>query len=138
MPLSVSGAAARETGSVRTVRAQASPSATTAARLASVHYSGLGAASLPKERIEVLRGGRAWVLDDFQRLTSFDAGGSRTFEQGQGDKGHTALLARVLAACRGEAPFDPGLRAAYLAQSVALDGLDAITSAETRSVTLPA
>src|SRR5262249_29717072 len=39
--------------------------------VATVHYSGVGSASLPKERIEVLRGGGAWVLDDFNALSSY-------------------------------------------------------------------
>jgi predicted dehydrogenase/threonine dehydrogenase-like Zn-dependent dehydrogenase len=136
-PLSVSGAAARETGSVRTVQNASITISYDTGSVASVHYSGLGPASLPKERIEVLAGGRAWVLDDFQRLVSFDGAGSRTSEKGQGDKGHALLLSGVLAACRGDGRFSPGPLAAYLAQSVALDGLQAIASATTRSVTLP-
>ena len=39
--------------------------------MASVVYSGAGAGSLPKERVEVLRGGHAWVLDDFRALVSY-------------------------------------------------------------------
>jgi predicted dehydrogenase/threonine dehydrogenase-like Zn-dependent dehydrogenase len=136
-PLNVSGAAARETGTVRTVQSASITVSYDTGSVASVHYSGLGPPSLPKERIEILAGGRAWILDDFQRLTSFDGGGSRTVEKGQGDKGHAALMGRVLAACRGEDDFAPGLRAAYLAQSIALDGLEAIGSGATRAVRLP-
>ena len=44
--------------------------------VATIHYSGLGAASMPKERVEVLRGGRSWALDDFRTLTSFGADGT--------------------------------------------------------------
>jgi predicted dehydrogenase/threonine dehydrogenase-like Zn-dependent dehydrogenase len=138
VPLSVSAAAVRESGNVRTVQSASVTVGYAGGSVASVHYSGLGPASLPKERIEVLGGGRAWVLDDFQRLTSFDAGGSRTVEKGHGDKGHGALLTRVLAACRGEGPSQPGLYEAYAAQSVALAALEAISSGETRAVPLPA
>ena len=46
--------------------------------VATVHYSGVGAGSMPKERIEVLRGGRSWVLDDFTALTSYGADGEHT------------------------------------------------------------
>ncbi|HLH15332.1 MAG TPA: bi-domain-containing oxidoreductase [Solirubrobacteraceae bacterium] len=137
VPVSVSAAAARETGSVRTVQSASVTVAYENGSVASVHYSGLGAASLPKERIEVLAGARAWVLDDFQSLSSFDAGGSRTSSDGAGDKGHAALMRRVLAACRGRADFDPGLRAGYLAQSVALGALEAIAARETLTVPLP-
>jgi len=95
--------------------------------VATIHYSGLGPASMPKERIELLRGGRSWVLDDFRTLTSFGAEGART-ETSRGDKGHAELLRRVLAAARGERPFEPGLGAAYMAQSVALAALESIAS----------
>ena len=95
--------------------------------LATIHYSGLGPASMPKERIEFFRGGRSWVLDDFKTLTSFEAESTHT-ETGRGDKGHAELLRRVLAAARGEQPFEPGLGAAYLAQSIALAALESISS----------
>jgi predicted dehydrogenase/threonine dehydrogenase-like Zn-dependent dehydrogenase len=137
VPLSVSGAATRESASVRTIQSASITVAYEGGSVASLHYSGLGPASLPKERIEVLAGGRAWVLDDFQHLSIFDAAGSRTIEKGQGDKGHAALMRSVLAACRGEDRFLPGLRAAYMAQSVALEAIEAIGSGATRGVPLP-
>jgi predicted dehydrogenase/threonine dehydrogenase-like Zn-dependent dehydrogenase len=137
VPLNVSGAAARETGSVRTVQSASITVSYESGSVATVHYSGLGPASLPKERIEVLAGGRAWVLDDFQSLSCFDRDRTRTVDTDQGDKGHAALIARVLAACRGEDRFEPGPRSAYLAQSVALEGLEAIRSGTTRAVVVP-
>ncbi|HEX7291026.1 MAG TPA: bi-domain-containing oxidoreductase [Conexibacter sp.] len=96
--------------------------------IATVHYSGLGATSLPKERVEVLRGGRAWVLDDFRTLTSFDASGERQTQAKRQDKGHAELLSGVISACRGEQPFEPGLAAAYVAQELALGALESIAS----------
>jgi len=104
--------------------------------LATIHYSGLGAASMPKERVEVLRGGRSWALDDFRTLISFGADGTSD-ERGHGDKGHAELLQGVLAACRGEHPFEPGLGAAYMAQSVALAALESITSGQAVDVQRP-
>ena len=95
--------------------------------VATIHYSGLGPTSMPKERIELLRGGRSWVLDDFRTLTTFSAEGAHA-ESSRGDKGHAELLRRVLAAARGERPFEPGLGAAYLAQSVGLAALESIAS----------
>jgi predicted dehydrogenase len=95
--------------------------------VATIHYSGLGAASMPKERVEVLRGGQAWVLDDYRALTTFGADGTNEERAGQ-DKGHAELLRRVLAACRGEAPFEPSLGAGYTAQSVALAALESIAT----------
>jgi predicted dehydrogenase/threonine dehydrogenase-like Zn-dependent dehydrogenase len=105
--------------------------------VATVHYSGVGGPDMPKERIEVLRGGRSWVLDDFRSLTSYDgdsgpagAGGSGADSGGGGpvDKGHRALLAGVIEAVRGGGPFEPGIGAAYAAQSVAIGALEAIAT----------
>lgn len=106
--------------------------------VATVHYSGLGPATLPKERFEVLAGGRAWVLDDFRRLISFDGAGERIVEEGGGDKGHAALIRSLLAACRGESTFTPGVRAGYLAQSAALAALESIAAGVTVPVPAPA
>ncbi len=97
--------------------------------VATVLYSGVGAGAMPKERVEVLRGGRSWVLDDFRALTAWGAGGEETEAARAQDKGHAELMRRVLAACRGRQGFEPGLEAAYSAQSVALTALDSIASA---------
>jgi predicted dehydrogenase len=104
--------------------------------VATVHYSGVGSTSMPKERIEVMRGDRSWILDDFGTLTSYGPDGERT-ERARGDKGHAALLGHALAAARGEEPYEPGLGAAYLAQSVALAALDSIASGESVPVEPP-
>ena len=105
--------------------------------VAAVVYSGAGAGAMPKERIEVLRGGRSWVLDDFRALTSWGPDGERTEPARTQDKGHAALMRRVLAACRGQAAFEPGLQAAYAAQSVALCALESIAGGATVDVPLP-
>ena len=92
---------------------------------------------MPKERIEVLCGGRSWVLDDFVSLRSYDpAGQPRTRTEQRVDKGHAQLLAHVLDACRGRAPFEPGLGAAYVAQSVALAALESIATGTAINVAL--
>ena len=98
--------------------------------VATVSYSGVGSESMPKERIEVLRGGRSWVLDDFRTLASYGPEGEKT-RRSKGDKGHAGLLRRAVSACRGEAPFEPGLEAAYRAQRVALAALESISSGAT-------
>ncbi len=133
MPLSVCAIAAPSRPNVRTVESASITVGYETGSLASLHYSTLGPPSLPKERIEILAGGRAWVLDDFQRLTRFDdrspnhrshgnptpGNRSETVEKSQ-DKGHAELMRRVLGACRGEDRrgedrFLPGLRAGYVA-----------------------
>ena len=102
--------------------------------VATVHYSGIGAGTMPKERVEVLRGGRSWVLDDFVTLTSYGLGGEESESASKPDKGHAALLSGVLSALRGGSPVEPGLGAAYAAQDVALAALESIAGA--RSVEL--
>jgi predicted dehydrogenase/threonine dehydrogenase-like Zn-dependent dehydrogenase len=105
--------------------------------VATVHYSGLGAAGLPKERIEVLRGGRAWVLEDFRTLVSYDGPGAQTTESRRQDKGHAALLGGVMDACRSGRSLRPGIEAAYLAQALALGALESIASGQTVAVARP-
>ena len=91
-------------------------------------YSGVGAPALPKERVEVFRGGWAWVLDDFSELMSLGPSGERRVDSGRAGKGHAELLEHALLAARGREPFDPGLEAAYLAQSAALAAQEALAS----------
>lgn len=105
--------------------------------VASVLYSGVGAGSMPKERVEVLRGGRSWVLDDFRSLTGYGPDGEQAEAARSQDKGHARLLELVLAACRGERPFEPGLEAAYAAQIVALGALESIAAGTSVEVGLP-
>jgi polar amino acid transport system substrate-binding protein len=137
LPLHVSAAAPPAQPGVRSVESASITVAYENGSVATLHYSGLGPGTLPKERFEILAGGRAWVLDDFNRLVSFDGDGERVSEEGQGDKGHAALMAAVLAACRGESAFAPGVRGGYLAQSVALAALEAIASGTTLAVPMP-
>jgi predicted dehydrogenase/threonine dehydrogenase-like Zn-dependent dehydrogenase len=137
-PLLVSATAAPAPPGVQTVESASITVSYENGSVATVHYSGLGPASLPKERIEVLAGGRAWVLDDFKRLTSFDPAGERSLDEGGGDKGHAELMRTLLAACRGEQSFTPGIRAGYLAQSAALAALESIAAGATIHVPVPA
>ena len=67
----------------------------------SLVYSGSGDARLHKERIEVIGGGVAAVLDDFRRLDVYRGGRRSTWKTGQ-DKGHRAEIVRFVAAARRE------------------------------------
>ena len=102
-----------------------------------VHYSGVGGSAMPKERIEVLRGGNSWVLDDFRELIAYAGEGEKRTTARRVDKGHAELLARAFEACRGQAPFSPGLREGYAAQAVGLAALESIRSGEAVDVRLP-
>jgi predicted dehydrogenase/threonine dehydrogenase-like Zn-dependent dehydrogenase len=127
-PERVYGSALPATGGVRTVESSTVTVQYANGSVATVHYSSVGAATMPKERIEVLCGGRSWVLDDFRALTSYSSAGARAETARRVDKGHAALMKRVLDACCGEAPFEPGLEAAYAAQSVALAALESFAT----------
>jgi predicted dehydrogenase len=64
-------------------------------------YSGLGDPGLPKERLEIFKGGAALVLDDFSRLTVHGgAGGS--LDLGRQDKGFEGQWEEIGRALRGE------------------------------------
>ena len=59
-------------------------------------------------------GGRSWALDDFRALTSYTATGPRIEQHREVEKGHALLISRLIDACRGERPFEPGIEAATL------------------------
>jgi predicted dehydrogenase/NADPH:quinone reductase-like Zn-dependent oxidoreductase len=64
-------------------------------------YTGLGDAGLPKERLEVFKGGAALVLDDFKSLSVHGGpGGSLTLPRQ--DKGIDAQWRALVAALRGD------------------------------------
>ena len=136
-PARVLAAALPAPAPLRTVESASVTVAYTNGSVATIHYSGVGAAALPKERIEALRGGHAWVLDDFRAFTSYDSHGEHAQQERRADKGHAALMASVLAACRGGGPFTPGIDDAYAAQSVALAALESIATGSAAPVHLP-
>jgi predicted dehydrogenase/threonine dehydrogenase-like Zn-dependent dehydrogenase len=68
---------------------------------ASLVYTGLGDAALPKERLEIFKGGAALVLDDFRALSVHGGpGGSMTLPRQ--DKGIDGQWGAIAAALRGE------------------------------------
>jgi predicted dehydrogenase/threonine dehydrogenase-like Zn-dependent dehydrogenase len=105
---------------------------------ATIHYSGAGAGSMSKERIEAFRGGRSWLLDDFTRLVSYEGSEAREQLLEPVDKGHAALLDGVIAATLGMGPFEPGIDAAYAAQATALAALESLSSGSVVTVQLAA
>jgi predicted dehydrogenase/threonine dehydrogenase-like Zn-dependent dehydrogenase len=72
--------------------------------LATVVYSGQGNAGLAKERLEVFAGGKAFVLDEFSRLSAHGARSSAP-ALSKPDKGFRAHLANFFAAVRGQEPL---------------------------------
>lgn len=74
--------------------------------IGSILYSTTGDPSLPKERIEALANGVAFIIDDFSELTIHQGGKSKRRRASQ-DKGQRALVAAFLAARRGGEPPIP-------------------------------
>jgi predicted dehydrogenase len=76
--------------------------------LGSIAYLANGDKSFPKERVEVFRGGRVAVLDDFRRLELVQDGRRHVLQSRRGqDKGHRAAWSAFLEAVRtgGEPPM---------------------------------
>ncbi|MBK8637498.1 MAG: bi-domain-containing oxidoreductase [Chromatiaceae bacterium] len=63
-----------------------------------IHYLANGAASFPKERIEVFAAGRVLQLDNFRKLRAFGWPGFRGMNLWRQDKGQNACAAAFLAA----------------------------------------
>lgn len=72
-----------------------------------IHYLANGAASFPKERIEVFAGGGILRLDNFRKLRGYGWPGFRKMNLWRQDKGQTAAAAAFLDAVRvgGESPI---------------------------------
>ena len=69
---------------------------------ATIHYTGAGDRSTPKERVEAIGSGKVVTIDDFRRVTL----NGRTIAKGKG-RGHREEMAAFLDAVRGGAPL-PG------------------------------
>jgi predicted dehydrogenase len=90
--------------------------------VATIVYTGQGAASLPKERVEIFGGGETVVIDDFMRLERHGSrtGGAREERLRRMDKGHAALLDNFVDAIAGRVPVaasaDDGYWATWCAE----------------------
>ena len=73
--------------------------------VSSVGYLAGGDKAFPKERIEVIGGGRVGVIDDFRATTIIRSGRTTRKKLGAQDKGHRAEMVAFLEAVRdGGAP----------------------------------
>lgn len=97
--------------------------------LASIVYTASGDTSVSKERIEMFRGGRAAILDDFQSLT-LAADGKQTNQSASQDKGHKLQIAAFVKAVTngGPAPIDEDALINVTAATIAV--LDSLRSGE--------
>jgi predicted dehydrogenase len=72
--------------------------------VAHLSYLTCGASALPKERIEVHSGGRSAVVDDFRKVTFFDAGRIRRSRWLRQDKGHAEEVQAFIRTVRKGGP----------------------------------
>lgn len=72
-----------------------------------IHYLANGAASFPKERVEVFAGGRVLQLDNFRKLKGYNWPGFKKMNLWRQDKGQSACAAAFLTAIEkgGPAPI---------------------------------
>lgn len=93
--------------------------------ISNIGYLAGGDKAFPKERIEVIGGGKVAVIDDFRSVTTVARGRSKTQKMRQ-DKGHTAEVAAFITAVAqgGVAPIPwEHLRAVSLASMHAVQSL---------------
>ncbi len=86
-PERVLAAALPSTGEVHTVESASATIQYANGSVATVHYSAVGAKTMPKELIEVMSGGRSWILDDFKILKTFGSTAPETRTALTVDKG---------------------------------------------------
>ncbi len=75
-----------------------------------IHYLANGAASFPKERVEVFAGGKVLQLDNFRKLRGYGWAGFKKMNLWRQDKGQSACAAAFLSAIEagGPAPIPAG------------------------------
>jgi predicted dehydrogenase/threonine dehydrogenase-like Zn-dependent dehydrogenase len=94
--------------------------------VSNVAYLAGGDKAFPKERIEVIGGGRIAVIDDFRTVTTCRSGRTNRVKMKGQDKGHSAEIAAFAQAlCEGGPPPIPwdDLRATTLASLLAVRSL---------------
>lgn len=94
--------------------------------VSNVAYLAGGDKTFPKERIEVIGGGKVAVIDDFRRADAWSNGRSRKLWSGRQDKGHQAELQSFIetVSCGGDAPISwQDIRTTTLASILAVRSL---------------
>ena len=75
--------------------------------LGTINYFANGAASFPKERVELFTAGRVLQLDNFRRLNGFGWPGFRALKLWKQDKGQQACVAAFLQGLKTGTPAIP-------------------------------
>ena len=94
--------------------------------ISSIAYLAGGDKAFPKERVEVIGGGRVAVIDDFRTVTTCASGKTKTHKLGSQDKGHLAEVAAfghsLIGAAEPPIPWSD-LRSVSLASILAVQSL---------------
>jgi predicted dehydrogenase/threonine dehydrogenase-like Zn-dependent dehydrogenase len=86
-----------------------------------VHYLANGAASFPKERVEVFTAGRVLQLDNFRKLRGYGWSGFKKMNLWRQDKGQSACVAAFLSAIESGGPAPIPASELFEIASVTLD-----------------
>ncbi|MDZ4859817.1 MAG: bi-domain-containing oxidoreductase [Candidatus Hydrogenedentes bacterium] len=89
---------------------------------ATVIYTTMGNAKLPKERVEMYAGGACAVVDDYTSLQFYGASGKAW--NGAQDKGHRAMLSAIVDAFRADSDLPIGLDASYTSHVLTFAALE--------------
>jgi hypothetical protein len=103
--------------------------------VATIAYGVGSTGGLPKERVEVLAGAGAVVLDDFRRLELHGARSATT--KSRRDKGHRAAVAAFAAAVRGERPLPVSTEEQLLVAAASLALVESARTGAVLDVRLP-
>jgi predicted dehydrogenase len=93
-------------------------------------YTASGHPSVPKERIEIFKGGNTVVIDDF-RVLAVNGRERRSHSDG---KGYEAEIEAFLRAVRGEGPLEVTVQDGVRATTVALRALESALSGKTVTI----
>ncbi len=101
-----------------------------------ITYAANGDPGLEKERLEVLGGGRAVVLDDFRRLTLV-SNGKRQVKKSALDKGHRAEMLALVEAVKQGAPSPIPFEQLLVTTAATFAIVDALATGQPVQVKLP-
>jgi len=93
-----------------------------------IHYLANGAASFPKERVEVFAGGKVLQLDNFRKLRGYGWPGFRKMNLWRQDKGQSACAAAFLSAIEAGGPAPIPVCELFEVASVTMDAVEQLRS----------
>lgn len=93
-----------------------------------IHYLANGAASFPKERVEVFAAGKVLQLDNFRKLRGFGWAGFKKMNLWRQDKGQSACASAFLSAIETGGPAPIAVNELFEVAAITLDVVDQLRS----------